>query len=182
MLRRNAFHRFGTFNPHLIQICDLEFWTRVAVHTGIIYIDEPLATFRLHGQSTTSKNHAGRQYRVGVLDPLVFLHDLVLHPLYAPIRAIAAAQPSPTDLTALLRQRAYQARKDAQHSPDVQEAWRKVISAYPALADFAKASVIMGFTYDATREFYALKEKTRLLVKSQIQRKLTIQQPQAEGK
>ncbi|NJR40488.1 MAG: glycosyltransferase family 2 protein [Leptolyngbyaceae cyanobacterium CSU_1_4] len=55
MLRRKVFHQFGTFNPHLIQICDLEFWTRIAVHTGILYVDEPLATFRLHGQSTSSK-------------------------------------------------------------------------------------------------------------------------------
>jgi len=27
---RNVFYQFGVFNPHLIQICDLEFWTRIA--------------------------------------------------------------------------------------------------------------------------------------------------------
>jgi glycosyltransferase involved in cell wall biosynthesis len=182
MLRRNVFYRFGTFNPHLIQICDLEFWTRIAVHTGIIYIDEPLATFRLHGQSTSSKNHADRQYRVDVLDPLTFLHDLVLHPLYAPLRAIAATQSSPIDLKALLRQRAYQARKDAQRDPALQEAWSKVLVAYPALADLAKANVIMGLTYDSTREFHTLKQKTKLLLKSQLQRQSTVQQPQTVGK
>lgn len=177
MIRREAFHRFGSFNPHLIQICDLEFWTRIAANTGITYVPEILATFRLHGQSTSSKNHADRQYRVEVLDPLIFLHDLVLHPLYAPFRAIAAAQSSPVNLNALLRKRAYQARKDIQHHAALREAWEKVLIAYPALADFSQASLIRRITYDFTTELYTLKQRTKLLLKPWLQRQSSVQQP-----
>jgi len=37
MLHRNVFN-IGVFNPHLIQICDLEFWTRIA--PGIVYVQK----------------------------------------------------------------------------------------------------------------------------------------------
>jgi glycosyltransferase involved in cell wall biosynthesis len=167
MLRRSVFSRFGPFNPHLIQICDLEFWARIAVQTGIVYVDQPLATFRLHGQSTSSKNHADRQYRVEVLDPLMFLHDLVRHPLYAPLRAIAASQHA--SLEALLRQRAYQAHKDAQRDPGLQQAWNHVLGAYPALLELAEASVLQSLTYELNREWGNLKRRIKLL-KSQVQR------------
>jgi hypothetical protein len=182
MLHRNVFSQFGTFNPHLIQICDLEFWTRIAVHTGIVYINEPLATFRLHGQSTSAKNHADRQYRVEVLDPLMFLHDLALHPLYAPLRTIAVAQPNPIDLEALLKQRAYQAGKDAQRDPALQQAWNKVLETYPALADLAEASLIWSVNYHIARELSTLKQKLKGLIKSQLQRSSTVAQSQAVGK
>jgi glycosyltransferase involved in cell wall biosynthesis len=88
MLRRNVFYKFGTFNPHLIQLCDLEFWSRVAIHTGIIYVPETLATFRVHNNATTAKNHSGRRYRTSALDPLILLHDFALHPNYAPLRLL----------------------------------------------------------------------------------------------
>jgi len=182
MMRREVFHRFGAFNPALIQICDLEFWTRIAVNTGITYVPETLATFRLHGQSTSSKNHADRQYRVEVLDPLIFLHDIVLHPLYAPLRAIAAAQPSPIDLKALLRQRSYQARKDAQRHASLQEAWGKALAVYPALADFAEANFFRSITYDSKRELQTLKKKIKLRLKSQLQNESSVQKPQTVGK
>ena len=36
MLHRSVFTRFGLFSPHLIQICDFEYWIRVASNTGLV--------------------------------------------------------------------------------------------------------------------------------------------------
>ena len=40
LLHRNVFSQFGSFNPHLIMICDFEFYTRIAIHTGIVQRSE----------------------------------------------------------------------------------------------------------------------------------------------
>src|SRR5262249_6299417 len=94
LIHRSAFEQFGFFNPYLIQLGDWEYAARVAVHTGLCYLDEPLATIRLHWSSTTARNYSRRRYRMVVIDPLVILHDLVYDERYAPVRT-AARQSNP---------------------------------------------------------------------------------------
>ncbi len=97
MLNRSVFRRFGFFNPHLIQICDLEYWIRVGSNTGLIYVPEPLAHFRRHGGSATVANENSREFRKS-LDEIVCYHDFVFHPLYASFRSCALRCEPPVDL------------------------------------------------------------------------------------
>lgn len=97
LLHRSVFSRFGFFNPHLIQICDLEYWIRVASHSGLIYIPEFLAGFRRHSKGTTNYNKNSRKFRMHI-DELVCNHELVFHPLYKPLRFYALQRQSPTKL------------------------------------------------------------------------------------
>jgi glycosyltransferase involved in cell wall biosynthesis len=139
LVHRSAFHRFGRFHPHLVQLNDWEFVARVAVHTGLCYIDEPLGTIRLHERSTTARNYARRRYRAEVIDPIVILHDLVYHETYAPVRA-AASQSSPRiNLRHRLMYAARQARRQAQYlaaggaGAEELSDWEEAVTRYPRL-------------------------------------------------
>ena len=110
LLHRSFFDRFGPFRDALIMSCDLEYWIRVASHTGARYVPETLATFRVHAGATSAHNHALRAFRTNTLDNLVLLRDFATEPVYAPLREHAARMEAPVDLRALLRERANAAR------------------------------------------------------------------------
>jgi glycosyltransferase involved in cell wall biosynthesis len=46
---RSLFAAAGGFDPALSQCADWDMWVRLAVHTEFLYIDEPLVTYRHHG-------------------------------------------------------------------------------------------------------------------------------------
>lgn len=102
LLHRNLFYRFGVFNSHLIQVCDMEYWARVGVNRGITYIPETLAWFRVHGNSMSESNGAKRRNQVLMLDEMLMLHDYAFNPVYEPLRAVAARREPPVDFCELL--------------------------------------------------------------------------------
>jgi glycosyltransferase involved in cell wall biosynthesis len=114
MLHRSVFSQFGMFNPHLIMICDFEFSTRVAIHTGIIQVPEVLAHFRVHATASSAVTNSSRQYRAWILDGLILIHDFAFHSLYAPMREIALQCHPPIDLANLFKQRVFLAWQIAQ--------------------------------------------------------------------
>lgn len=138
MLRRNVFHKFGTFNPHLVHVCDFEFWTRIAIHTGIIFVPEKLATFRTHGNAASAKNYSDRQYRTEILDPLILVHDFALHPIYAPLRDVAANKPKSFNLGVKLRKHSFYGRIDSTKNLYSLEEWKKITRLYPAILKYAE--------------------------------------------
>ena len=141
MLHRDVFPRFGMFNRALIMLCDLEYWTRVTIHTGAVHVPEVLAVFRLHGDATSATNHARRHYRTNVLDKLIILHDYVHDPVYEPLRRAAAAAEPPFDLKRRFRALRHEARAVASRAarresdPDRTplDEWRAVVERYPGI-------------------------------------------------
>lgn len=166
MLRRDVFQKFGNFNPHLIQFCDLEFWTRVAIHTGIISVPETLATFRVHSNATSAKNNSGRQYRTYTLDALLLLHDFALHPMYEPLRIIAASQPKRFDLMTSLKRQSYWALRDSLKDSYSLAEWEKITCLYPAISKFAALSPMQRLICDLRRQLEYLKQKIRNILQS----------------
>ena len=142
LLHRRVFQIFGDFNPVLIMSCDLEYWARVAVHTGLMVIAEPLATFRVHGGATSSENRASRGYRMDVLDDLVILHEFAFHSAYEPLRAAAAKQQPLMDMEAIFLAKAKWARNIAEHAandskspdPSLLKDWVEVARSYPGIS------------------------------------------------
>jgi len=92
LIDRDAFRRFGVFNHRLIQWCDLEYWLRLAVNQGLSYIPEPLAFFRVHQNSTTSRNFNGRSFRGDIVDPLLVRCELAYNPHFQALRDVAAVR------------------------------------------------------------------------------------------
>lgn len=140
MIHRSVFDKFGFFNPNLIMSCDLEYWTRVAAHTGISFVRTELVAFRVHQNATSAENRMRRQYRMNVLDYLIILRNMVYDPAYAPIREAAKSRSTPVNLHALLKTRAHKAFAVAKYaathanfdSTPLRE-WREIVESYPEL-------------------------------------------------
>ena len=56
MVSREALVNLGLFNVRMRQLADLEMWLRIAFHSSVGFVEEPLATFRVHRRSTSSSN------------------------------------------------------------------------------------------------------------------------------
>lgn len=167
MLRKSVFDQYGLFNPHLIMSCDLEYWTRVAIHTGLVYVTEKLATFRVHKGATSETNRAHRQYRMEVLDALIILHDIVYAPNYAPLREAANSRQPPINLLQKLAEEARGAKwlavaaANRADNPDstLIEEWNQVAQDYPRLAKLSdgassrRGSKLLGAWRDRLSRF-----------------------------
>ena len=87
LIHRSVFERFGLFNSAMVQLCDLEYWIRVGVNTGVKYIPDPLVQFRVHSSSASSKNSKHSQvYRSDHMDRLILLHEFSYNPFYESLR------------------------------------------------------------------------------------------------
>lgn len=139
MLKRSLFERFGTFEPELVMSCDLEYWTRVAIHTGVTYVREPLATFRVHHGATSEINRTIRRFRMNYLDDLVILDRMVHSPCYIPLRQAAANRCPPVSLDDKLEACAHAAKEFAERAildddPIPFNEWEKFVDRYPYLS------------------------------------------------
>jgi glycosyltransferase involved in cell wall biosynthesis len=79
MIRRSTLERIGAFNLRMHQSVDVEMWLRVLYQSYAGYIDEPLATFRLHAGAATSGNLAsgkGWLDRLWLIEGMLQLPDL----------------------------------------------------------------------------------------------------------
>jgi hypothetical protein len=94
LIRTDVFGRFGIFNPALSQLCDVEFWHRVASNVGIGFVDEPLASFRVHGAAATARNQRDRRFASDTLDRLALAHMAARTADCAPLRAALNRNPS----------------------------------------------------------------------------------------
>lgn len=148
LFSREIFQKFGKFNPHLLQISDIEFNTRIGINTGVKFIPEILATLRVHDKSTSSFNYAERAFRAGTLDMLIYLHEIVFNPLYRPLRRIARDRTPPMNLYNLLETKARYARitaedgnPSARHkSPTSMQEWKAMTKVYPRLYTLSRQS------------------------------------------
>ena len=142
LVARDAFGRFGGFNERLPVLCDFEYWARVGGHTGLAYVPETLATFRVHARAISTFNRTVLRSHWEWLDPLILRAELASAPVYAPHRRVAADRRPPIDLTraaldqaALARRRAEQSlRTSSPPDPSFLRAWRNVVSSYPMLS------------------------------------------------
>jgi glycosyltransferase involved in cell wall biosynthesis len=145
MLHRKAFDQFGDFNPLLIMICDSEYWARVGIHSGLAYVPESLAKFRVHAGATSAANFASRRYRME-LDAVVLVHEFCFSPAYEPLRIAASRRESPLDLGQRLSTAARgakwlavdAAKRVSDPDPSLMEEWTQIVKQYPRLAALAQ--------------------------------------------
>jgi glycosyltransferase involved in cell wall biosynthesis len=80
MLRRSAVEAVGGFDERVRQSFDIELWVRLMAAHDIGFVDEPLVTFRHHGESLTAEIAARRD---DWLDRLWILQGLLDDPALA---------------------------------------------------------------------------------------------------
>lgn len=176
MFQRNVFYQFGSFNPHLIMICDFEFYTRVAIHTGIVQVPEVLASFRVHGTAASAVCRDSRRYRGSILDELIFMHDFAFDVAYAPIRTIARQFHPEIDLFALFERQALLAWNIARREQyfteesafSTQSELEKVSQYYPLIAKTINDNVLERLKYNVKLPIKLLAFKIKIHLKRTI--------------
>jgi len=132
MLRRDIFSDYSLFNVNLVQLCDLEYWTRIGSNETIRYIPETLASFRVHKDAASTFNHLHQAFQVHLLDKVILLHDYLFHPLYRHFRAtIGGVQQLEKDLNETL----LKSLNHIQHSNNTRDrnCFFELLSKYPSL-------------------------------------------------
>jgi hypothetical protein len=130
--------KYGSFNPELVQLCDLEYWCRVGCHEGVAFVPQRLATFRVHAASMTSANRSSlAKTFLMQLDAVVVLSSFLVHPVFEPLRSAAP------DAVARLRAKlsrsvrvVHETLSRAQHSGEaavVSAAWQTARHLNPAI-------------------------------------------------
>jgi glycosyltransferase involved in cell wall biosynthesis len=56
LLTRRAIEKVGLFDADLKQALDYEYWYRLLAQMDAVFVDQDLATFRLHGEQATQQN------------------------------------------------------------------------------------------------------------------------------
>jgi len=85
--RKSVINEVNNFNPSLKQICDLEFTLRVACKYGLTYLPEQLCAFRIHQNSTTSKNVDEKYFDIHYIEPILFSFQLLYNEKFYPLRS-----------------------------------------------------------------------------------------------
>lgn len=78
LFRRSLCERIGSFDNVFKQICDLEYWLRIASTYGLRYVPEALIDFTIHDEQTSAKNAGAEQKN----NDAILLVDLLLHAKY----------------------------------------------------------------------------------------------------
>jgi len=158
LIRKSVFERFGLFNPHLIQLCDYEFWLRVGSNTGIVYVPELLASFRIHNESTSSTNHNQRSWRIR-MDTAILIHEFMFNPICANFRSVTQTSRKRLNL-AMLRLRTYSAWVTLNHTiqtiekPDLLlQEWKNLFTHYSHLPEVDKFREVKKFHLLLLRKF-----------------------------
>jgi len=176
LLHKSIFKKLGTFNPHLIQICDIEFWIRVGIHEGFVYVPNNLATFRVHNDGTSFINRNQRSYRMRFLDTIILLHELSCNPIYEPLRNTALRRIPQINFKDLLIYTVHEivtmmesrSRDDGSEDPDFYAEWQEITKNFPILLELPIKGIpriiqginrrLRGLYYDQFYNKYLLKK------------------------
>jgi len=113
LVHRSAFDRFGPFNPNFKVLTDWDFFARIAIHHGLCYIDDELATFRVHSKSTTQRELGQSPFHDFDLDKLIMFHELAYSDAFEPAREEARRRRHAIDLRVLLAREVRRVRRKA---------------------------------------------------------------------
>jgi glycosyltransferase involved in cell wall biosynthesis len=142
MFRKDVAQEVGYVNPDMIQICDLEYFLRIATTYGIKYIPQPLTYFRAgaHKGSTSSANRSKKLFSLIHIDPIITTHQLLYAPLFKSFReAISAKQKN--KLSLYFRTHVYEAQQAAlKAGNEERDIFEQVSNKYPEIKNYRNGS------------------------------------------
>jgi len=145
MFRKDIAVELGYFNPQLSQICDFEYFLRIASHYGLKNIPHPLTWFRVHRKSTSSSQLKEKLFILTHLDPIITVYKMLYDEQYRILRkALSLLQIF--KLKMYLNIHAYEAQKAAMSSGNENVFLLENLSdKYPELKIFIKGNLMTKF-------------------------------------
>lgn len=151
LFKKNIIEKIGVFNADLSQICDLEYWLRIATSEGMVYIPEELISFRIHASSTTSQNViSGTKFKPRYIDVIILAHEMLYSVHYQKFRASISFLYM-QKLKLFIISKMYEAKKafetNNSFDPDF---FDKLFLNYPALKEFYHPSILAKIIFNLT--------------------------------
>lgn len=83
MFRRSLIEWIGKFDPAFRQICDLEYWLRIATAHGLVYVPDAVIDFTVHDESVSAQNATQRK---SGFDAILLVDRILHHGHYSEMR------------------------------------------------------------------------------------------------
>lgn len=149
MFRKSVISDFGVFNLDLSQICDFEYWLRIATAKGLVYFPKTLVSFRVHANSASASNVISTvKFKPRYIDTLLLAHEMLFSKSFKTYREITQEQYS-FKLKMYIRSKMFEAKlafeKDLSISRDY---FDSLLLKYPHLKQFYKTSFITRVVYN----------------------------------
>jgi hypothetical protein len=143
MFKKEAVKELGNFNPDIIQICDLEYFLRIASNYGIKYVPQPITYFRVHKGSASTSNVSERLFSMMNMDPIILVHQFLYETFFARFReSLSVFQKA--KLKVYFRIHVNEAYLNSLHSSPVNtQKFETVGEKYPEIAGYRKGNVII---------------------------------------
>lgn len=155
LFKKQVIDKIGYFNPDFTQICDLEFFLRVASNFGLKYIPQQLCHFRIHQSSTTSININTKKYILSYIEPILLVWQLLHGNQYKKFRDFLNGSDF-FKLKNFIKVRAYEAKINSFKNKSFEEAILK----FPEIKIYSKSSISTIIKY----LLILIRRKTRKLI------------------
>ncbi len=142
MFKKEMTKELGVFNPDLVQICDLEYFLRIACNYGIKYVPRPLAYFRVHKNSTTQSNLSEKMFSMLYIDPVVMAHELLYGTSFKRFRG-NLSMALKVKLRLFFEVRVNESYENSIHSkPENLEKFKVIAKKYPAIEKYSRGTFL----------------------------------------
>lgn len=143
LFKKRLIEEIGCFNSDFTQICDLEFFLRVASNFGLKYIPQQLCHFRIHKSSTTSTNINNKKYILSYIEPILLVWQLLHNNRYEKFRSFLNATEF-FKLENFMKVRAYEAKINSFNNS---KAFEKTVLKFPEIEAYSKGSLSTKIKY-----------------------------------
>jgi glycosyltransferase involved in cell wall biosynthesis len=120
IFQRELIQTLGIFDTQLKQLCDLEFWLRLASQHGLVYEPHATVDFMIHDDSMSSQNAGGRNFISTYLDPIRVVSAQLNGKQYQTFRSNISSETNKR-LQMWLELRCYEAKKNARTAEHLQQ-------------------------------------------------------------
>jgi len=144
MFKKEVMKELGGFNLDLIQICDLEYFLRIACNYGIKYVPKPLTYFRVHTGSASTSNVSQRMFSMMYMDPIIMAHQLLYAGFFIRFRESLSLSQK-LKLKLFFKIHVHETYLNALKSvPENKEKFNSVGEKYPEILKFAKGTIVIS--------------------------------------
>jgi glycosyltransferase involved in cell wall biosynthesis len=144
IFKKDIVNEIGYFNDEFSQICDLDFFLRIATDYGLTYVSEKLCHFRVHENSTTSKNTNSKSYIINNIDPIIMAYQLLFTDCFQNFR-ISISFLDKIRLKTYFKVRVYEAFITSKESITSKNIFEAAAKKYPEIFSASKADFFTKF-------------------------------------
>jgi glycosyltransferase involved in cell wall biosynthesis len=140
LFRKDIREKIGMFNPLLTQLCDLDYWLRIAAEYRLYFLPETLCSFRVHSDSTSALNNRSGKVLV---DKIILSHELLNSPRYTNLRKFFSKHTL-DKIFNMFKLKIYEVQKELIRNPDNLELashYNSIKEILPIIAEYEKASL-----------------------------------------